>query len=124
MTTDSIPTAAKLLAAVPYRNESMDLDLRENGTALAEVPLKRPRWLIPPFSWILPFSRVRRIELDAVGRSVLEQVDGKRTVESIVDNFAKIHKLSFREAQLPVTQFLQQLAERGIIALVGFEGKG
>jgi hypothetical protein len=45
--------------------------------------------------------------------------DGRRTVEAIIEEFAADHKLSFREAQLSVTQFLRQLTQRGLIAVVG-----
>jgi hypothetical protein len=40
-------------------------------------------------------------------------------VETVIEKFAAANKLSFREAQLPVTQFLQQLTERGLVAIVG-----
>jgi hypothetical protein len=115
------PTSEELLYAVPFTNEAMNLEPKGRG-AIVEVPMRRPRWLFPPFCWIIPFSAMRRIELDPIGYSVLQQVDGKRTSEKIIETFSKIHKLSFREAQLPVTQFLQQLSERGVIAIVGFKG--
>jgi hypothetical protein len=59
--------------------------------------------------------------LDRIGSFVLSLCDGHRTVESIIESFASSHKLSFREAQLPVTQFMQELTQRGVIALVGLE---
>ena len=115
------PTSEELLRAVPFANEAMEVEPKGRGAIIA-VPMRRPRWLFPPFCWIIPFSAMRQVELDPVGYSVLQQVNGKRTSEKIVESFAKIHKLSFREAQLPVTQFLQQLSERGVIAIVGFKG--
>jgi hypothetical protein len=44
-------------------------------------------------------------------------------VERIVESFAADHKLTFREAQLSVTQFLRMLTERGVVAIVGLEQK-
>lgn len=111
--------AEEVLSAVPYQNEAMDLTLRANGTAVASVPLKRPRWLVPPLSWIIPFSSHRRVELDTAGVAVLKLCDGERDVESIIEKFAAYHKLSFRESQLSVSRFLQQLTQRGIVAVVG-----
>ena len=111
--------AGQFLRAVPYVNESLALNRRSGGGAVAEVPLENPRYLVPPLSWLLPFSGKRRIELDAVGLAVLEMCDSHRSVEKIVEKFAADHKLSFREAQLPVTQFLRQLTRRGIVVLVG-----
>jgi hypothetical protein len=107
------------LKAVPYKNHAMKTTPQPGKKLLAEVPMKRPRGLIPPFSWLLPYSSHRRVELDAVGAEVLGLCDGNRTVESIIENFAQHHKLSFRESQLSVTRFLQMLVERGLIAIVG-----
>ncbi|MGC9454142.1 MAG: PqqD family protein [Phycisphaerae bacterium] len=111
--------AEQVLAAVPYRNEAMELHHRRDGTALASIPLRKPRWLVPPLSWVIPFSSHRRVELDTAGVAVLDLCDGSRNVESIIEKFAADHKLSFREAQLSVTKFLQQLTQRGVIAVVG-----
>ena len=111
--------AQEFLRSVPHANAAMDLSARPNGTALAVVPMRRPKYLVPPLSWILPFSSQRRVELDPVGATVLRMCDGSRTVEAIMEQFAVDHKLSFRESQLAVGQFLRQLTSRGIIAIVG-----
>lgn len=114
--------ADKFLAAVPHVNQAMEIDRRRNGTAIVSVPMRRPRYLVPPLSWIIPFSSHRRVELDKVGVSVLDLCNGHRNVESIIDKFATDHKLSFREAQLAITQFTRQLVQRGLVAVVGMEG--
>ena len=111
----------QFLRARPIRNGSMTLRRQADGSMMASIPLRRPAWLVPPLSWLMPFSSHRRVELDTVGSSVLDMCDGKRTVERIIEDFARQEKLSFREAQLPVTQFLQQLSERGMMAIVGFQ---
>ena len=54
-----------------------------------------------------------------MGAEVLDLCDGKRNVERIIEQFAGAHKLTFREAQLAVTQFLRQLTRRGLTAIVG-----
>ena len=116
---------AQTLSAIPHANRSMQLQRRGNGTALATIPLRKPAYLIRPLTWILPFSSVRRVELDRLGLSVFDLCDGLRTVEAIIEEFAIRHKLSFREAQLPVMQFLRELTNRGIVAIVGLdEGSG
>jgi hypothetical protein len=111
-------TAADFLASVPHRNEAMEIT-RKGRATVAAVPVRRPSWLVPPISWILPFSSHRRVELDEVGAGVLEMCNGRNTVETIIEKFAADHKLSFREAQLPVTQFLRMLTQRGLVAVVG-----
>ena len=117
------PTA-DFLGAVPHANREMAVEkgVRRDpgaGGAVVSVPLRRPRWLVPPLSWVIPFSSHRRVELDAVGLAVLQMCDGHRTVEEMIEKFARDNKLTFREAQLPVTQFLRQLTQRGIVAIVG-----
>jgi len=107
-----------LLRAVPFANKVMEITPRPDGSVRAVVPLRRPKWLVPPIAWVLPFSSHRRVELDALGAKVLQMCDGKQNVETIIENFAADHKLSFREAQLAVTEFVRQLAQRGLIAIV------
>ena len=113
-------TADKFFQAVVHANDAMQLERRNDGTALAIVPMRRPKYLVPPISWILPYSTHRRVELDSVGVTVLDMCDG-RTVEGIIEKFALDHKLSFRESQLAVGQFLRDLARRGIVAIVGLQ---
>jgi hypothetical protein len=108
----------RLLAAVPHWNRAMTVEAITSGLLLS-IPMRRPRWLVPPLSWVLPFSGFRRVELDAPGKAVLELCDGQRNVEEVIERFAADNKLSFREAQLAVTQFLKELLRRGIIAFVG-----
>ena len=112
-------STAMFLRAVPYRNEAVDLVPQGGGGVVASVPIPKPRFLVPPLSWLLPFSKVRRVRLEPVGAAVLNLCDGRRTVEAVIESFAAGQRLSFREAQLPVTEFLRQLAQRGLVAIVG-----
>lgn len=107
------------LRAVPHGNQNMELSRNTDGTGSAAVPMAKPRYLVPPISWILPFGKSRRVELDAAGMAVLDLCDGQRRVEKIIEIFAANNKLTFREAQLPVTLFLRQLTQRGIVVIVG-----
>ena len=113
-----LPTVS-FLQAVPRNNEAMSCERRSDGSVLVSVPIQRPKYLVPPISWILPFSSRRRIELEPVGAAVLDLCDGRRTVETIIESFARRYKLTFREAQLGVTEFLRQLAQRGMVVIVG-----
>ncbi len=109
--------ASRLLASVPRRNEAAKVIPSGDGL-IVDVPVNRPRWFVPPISWVVPLPAVRRVQLDAPGRAVLELCDGARTVEEVIETFAKEHKLTFREGQVAVTQFLRELLRRGIIVLV------
>lgn len=107
--------------AVPHVNDAMELHRRSTGGAIASVPMRRPRYLVPPLSWILPYSSHRRIELDELGMHFLDLCDGVRTIEEIIEEFVRRYRLSFREAQISVLHFSKQLVERGVIAIVGQE---
>jgi hypothetical protein len=109
-----------LLSAVPQVNRAVALEPTAEGL-LVSIPTRRPRWLVAPLSWLLPFSGQRCVELDAPGKAVLELCDGQRNVEDVIERFASDNKLSFRESQLAVTQFLKELLRRGIVALVGMD---
>ena len=110
--------ASQLLAAVPHKNATMKIE-HGGAATLVSVPVRRPRWLVPPVSWVLPWSEHRRVQLDEPGTEVLNLCDGKRNVEEVIETFVQKHKLSFREGQTAVTQFLRELLRRGIIVLVG-----
>jgi hypothetical protein len=107
---------ADILAAVPHVNRALRTE-EAAGRRMFLVPVRRPRWLVPPLSWLLPFSPHRRLELDEPGLFVLGLCDGRRTVETIIELFAAEHLLSFREARAPVLQVLRLLTERGLVAL-------
>jgi hypothetical protein len=115
------PSGIDLLGAIPHVNDAVRLHEGSRGGLLAEVPIKRPRWLVPPLSWILPFSERRRVRLDVLGARILDMCDGKSTMERIVERFAAANRLSFREAQLAVMSFMRLLTERGLVAVVGPE---
>lgn len=114
----------RILTARPHVNRSMRTQPRRDGGLLATIPLRRPKYLVPPLSWLLPYSRNRRVRLDRIGTAVLDLCDGQRTVEAIIEKFAVEHKLSFRESQVPVTTFLRQLTERGLVVIVGSDEDG
>jgi hypothetical protein len=112
-------TAEDVLTAVPVLNETVKLDLRKDGSAVASIPMRKPGWVSGPLGWLLPYSSHRRVELDALGMAVLGLCDGKRKVEDVIEEFARENLLSWREAQVCVMQFLRQIVERGVIAIVG-----
>lgn len=108
----------QLLKAVPHQNVNVRVESEADEPMLVSVPLNRPRWYIPPLSWVLPWRQRRRIQLDETGTAVLNMCDGKSRIEQLVRRFAAENKMSFREAQVPVVQFLKMLTKRGVIALV------
>jgi hypothetical protein len=108
---------AHVLDAIPVVNSAVRVELQDNG-ALLWLPLRPRWWMGPPISWVLPFRREKGIALDGLGRQVLESCDGNSSVERIVEDFARRHKLRFHEARQSVLLFLKMLLERKVVALV------
>lgn len=108
-----------LLAGMPLVNRAADITRSDDGTACVRVPIRRPRYLVPPLSWVLPFSSHRNIRLDRLGTHVLDLCAKHRSLEALITQFARDHKLSYREAQLSTTPFLRSLTERGVLVVAG-----
>jgi hypothetical protein len=108
-----------VLTAVPYVNEMTKLEVRNDGSVLASVPVKKPGWVDGPLGWLLPYSTHRRIELDPIGAAVMGLCDGKRRVGEVIEEFARENLLTWREAQVCVLQFLRLITERGLVVIVG-----
>lgn len=112
------PSIRDLLKSAPHQNARIGVEPWGDDGALVSVPIRRPRWMVPPITWLLPFRPERRFELDVLGVSVLNMCDGKKTIEQIVGQFAQNNGLTLREAQVSVLQFLRMLTQRGVIAIV------
>lgn len=113
-------TSEEALAAVPVANQAAAVT-RSAATdeLMITVPLRKPRLMVPPLSWILPYRKQRRIALDELGEEVYKACDGRRTTADIVEQFARHHDLLFHEARIPVMQFLRHLMRRGVIVVQG-----
>ncbi|MBD3344475.1 MAG: PqqD family peptide modification chaperone [Chitinivibrionales bacterium] len=113
-----------ILSAVPTRNSAVEENDR-GQTVVLQVPLKKTKWYThPPVSWVLPFSKYRRVALDELGKEVWDACDGVQTMERIIEMFAERHFLSFHEARLSVMEFVRQLMRRGMLVLVRYAVQG
>ncbi|HEV8244344.1 MAG TPA: PqqD family protein [Polyangiaceae bacterium] len=105
-----------ILAAIPTANRAVRVEQRAHGAVLF-VPLRQRAWT-KLARLILPLRPERGYALDRLGEEVWSACDGKRTLEAVVDEFARRHELSFHEARLCVMQFVRMLSERNLLALV------
>ena len=108
----------RMLAAKPVRNQAAEVARQDDGLVRIAVRKRRPGFLVPPLAWIIRPRLSRRYYLDRLGTSVWELCDGQRTVEAVVDEFARRYRLSFHEARVAVTGYLRDLVHRGVLALV------
>ena len=60
----------------------------------------------------------RDIELDAMGESVLQKLEGHKSLEAVRAEFAAEHRLSPLESRALLLSFLRDLRQRGLIQLI------
>lgn len=107
-------TRRETLLARPVRAEGIDWEKNEEGEIEITIKL-RPGRRISFLRLILPHARRRVISLDLLGSEVWELCDGKNTVEAMIGKIAKSHKLNWKEAEIPLLNYLKTLGKKGII---------
>ena len=63
----------------------------------------------------------RKLQLDELGTQVWDLIDGRITVQSLIQRFADNYQLQLKEAEVSVTRFLRELGQRGIVGLREFD---
>ncbi len=107
------------LACTPIRNPEVE-EIETPDGILLRYPVEIKPWFQSIFKRLSNRDSnivIRRLELDALGSSVWQMVDGKQTVADITEQFRKTHQLGTREAELAVTGFLKDLGSRSLIAM-------
>jgi len=107
-----------MLRARMVRNAAAQVARESDGTIAVMVSAERPRWMVPPLRWMVPFKPQRTLRLDKLGSRVWDLCDGQCTVEDIIDRFAARHELTFHEARVSVTSYLKELIARGALVVV------
>ena len=103
------------LSAIPVLNRATRIEEHEDGGVMVHVSLPAREGF---FAWFQPPAAERRIKLDELGGFVVKQIDGKRTVRSIVAAFVRQYRTNRREAELSTADFLKSLARRHVISIV------
>ena len=107
------------LACIPIVNASIACSETDSGEVMLEYPLPmRPflKSILERFQGQAE-QPVKKLQLDQLGTSVWRLIDGKHSVQTIVESFAASHNISLQESEQSVTAFLSELGKRGIIAL-------
>ena len=108
----------RMLESAPLHNRAAVVEASGRGERRLRVPRERPWWLrIPLVAWIVAVGEERTLTLDRLGTEVWDLCDGERTVEGIIEAFARNHRLTFHEARAAVTVYLKSLVQRGALAL-------
>ena len=109
------------LAYKPVKSQKISETRLETGEVVIEYPLTA-RPLIAAVARRLGKSedllvQTKKLQLDALGTSVWDLIDGKRSVGSMIQTFAETHRLENREAEVSITQFIRELGKRGLLGL-------
>ena len=80
-----------------------------------EVQLAYEGAFMRVFQKTFKMHQKKRYILDVIGKSVYTAIDGKKTFEQIIDEFAEREKLTFFESRTLLGQYFQNLTRRGII---------
>ncbi len=111
---------AEALRCTPVKsNDAWETSRDPDQVTLAYPAGMRP-WiarLVRRFGGDHERTRTRKLQLDALGASVWDLLDGKRTVKQVIEAFANTHQLHFKEAETAVTAFLRELGRRGLIGM-------
>ena len=117
---DAQLTKNQALALTPVKNVDASETTLKSGQVVIRYPVSMRPWMakwVQRFKGASPPVGTRKLALDALGTDVWGMINGKRSVQDIVDTFAGIHQLEIREAEIAVTQFLRDLGKRGVIGL-------
>ena len=108
------------LEYTPVKSRQISEVRLETGDVIIEYPLIVSPWIAAVANRLGNLQdrkQTKKLQLDAMGTSVWDLVDGKRSVRMIIQIFAKAHHLENREAEVSVTSFLRQLGQRGVLGL-------
>lgn len=108
-------TREQILHIWPVRNPALKTYFSEDGLVTFELP-RRKDWMGKLLGFLFSVPEAKPVQLDEVGTFVWNLCDGDHTVGDIVAALTVEYKLNRREAEVSLTQYLQQLAKRGIIA--------
>jgi hypothetical protein len=105
---------------VPVKNLQAQETRGETGLVLLCYPVEIRPWIA---GWIRRFGgategvRTKKLQLDKLGTTVWDMLDGKRTVGQVIQSFTAMQRLHPKEAAVAVTLFLRELGKRGLIGL-------
>jgi hypothetical protein len=104
------------LASVPILNQNVSIQGsdEENWVLVMKLTKKKSSSFLSRFT---PKQTEHRFELDELGTFVVKQLDGRNTVERIIERFVERFKVNRREAELSVVEFLKTLTRKRIISI-------
>jgi hypothetical protein len=87
------------------------------GTLHLRGPEFRRRHVHRFLAWLMHAPQRVEVELDDIGAFVVERLDGRRSLRQLADELAAHLKLSRRESEAALAQFMSALMRRGLARL-------
>jgi len=108
----------ELLGARPHRNSALESEALPDGRVRVHaVRTRGGLGRVLAFFFVLPKTHLRNIDLDDIGSFVWKMCDGKNAVREIRDALVGEYKLSRREAETALMEYLKQLMKRKLVGL-------
>lgn len=107
------------LKCIPLQNPGAKAEKKQEGLLLTYPVEIKPFFhtLIKRFTGKDTSKIRRKLQLDQMGSSVWQLIDGQRSVRDISTYFQREHQLDNRESEISVTSFLKELGKRGLVAM-------
>lgn len=107
------------LKCIPLQNPGAEEEENQEGLLLTYSVEVKPFFhtLIKRVTGKETSNIRRKIQLDQMGSSVWQLIDGQRSVSDIAISFQRQHQLDNRESEISVTSFLKELGKRGLVAM-------
>jgi hypothetical protein len=110
-------TRQEQLDARPVRHAAVRWEKTDNEITIF-IPLKTSGRVGMLAKLLKMKDGERGIQLDEVGSSVWEMCDGEHDIADLISMLGRDYKLSRREAEVAVREFLKSLAQRNLIGLI------
>ena len=112
----------KNMESIPVQNHEVEIKKTDDGEIyIIDVQLKYSG-LHKKLATLLKLKKVRRFQLDGISLEIYHLMDGRKTIEGLVDYLYDTYNLSFFESRGLVLHYVHLLTERGIIVVAGVEG--
>ncbi len=111
---------AQALNSKPVKNHSVIENRLESGEIQLTYPIILRPWIAAVIRYLgkdTDDTRTRKLQLDNLGTSVWDFIDGRRNVKRIIQLFVETHRVLPKEAEVAVTRFLRDLGQRGLIGM-------
>ncbi len=109
-------TRSQAMSARPIRNPSLAWHEDEEGHVVVVLP-RRKDFVGKLLAWLFMVPESRPVSLDEIGTKVWHMCDGEHSVHDIAKTLADEYRLTMREAEVSLAEFLRRLGRRGMIAL-------